>query len=187
MNEQQQSLQWQQGEVVTSLNWGRDRGSVSQFAVSSHTMRSSRIRPDDAWPPPNSQYTTPASSPSQSPASADASFVPQGPRAPSPDLQEDILSLNVKKTFSRAANVIREYIEVEGGIFLMPALTHLAVLSGTVKGKTNRIQPILNQLHQVLKMAGHQAAIRTTEFKGQPLQHRRVETVGLGILSFIYF
>ena len=25
------------------------------------------------------------------------------------------------------------------------------------------------------------------KFKGQPLQHRRVETVGLGVLSFIYF
>jgi hypothetical protein len=91
-----------------------------------------------------------------------------------------------RKTFSRAANVIREYIEVEGAIFLMPAPTHSAVLSGTVKGK-NRIQPILNQLHQVLKTASRQAAIRTTKFKGQPLQHRRVETVGLGVLSFIYF
>lgn len=117
LNEQQQNIQRRQDEIVVSLDRVRDGGSVSQFAVSSHTTRSSRVRPDDTWPPLNSRYTTPASSPSRSPAPADPSSMPRVLRPSSPDLQEDILSMNVKKTFSRAANVIRESIEVEGAIF----------------------------------------------------------------------
>ena len=42
----------------------------------------------------------------------------RGPKASAPDLQEFMLSENVKRMFSRASNIIRECIEVDGTIFL---------------------------------------------------------------------
>ncbi|KAF2815954.1 uncharacterized protein BDZ99DRAFT_493882 [Mytilinidion resinicola] len=129
LNVQQQDLQKAQDEIVISL----DRSSASHGSVTTDAPHFQSIStqstagsvseqplPLEQTPSP---YLTPASTPPHSPSPEHtlrglSRHSTSTSRQPSVDLQESMLSLNVKQTFSRAANIIRESMEVEGAIFL---------------------------------------------------------------------
>ncbi|KAF2491923.1 hypothetical protein BU16DRAFT_529329 [Lophium mytilinum] len=126
LNVQQQDLQKAQDEIVISLDRSSThRGSVStdvanHQSISTHSTSRSTSEPllPDQAPSP---YLTPASTPPRSPEPTlrgSSGHSTATGRQPSMDLQASMLSLNVKQTFSRAANIIRESMEIEGAIFL---------------------------------------------------------------------
>lgn len=129
LNQHQQDLQLRQDEIVVSLDRGQDPSSA-QFAVSSHSTHSTRVASEENWAPPNSRYTALPSSPSRNPAPDNVFSSPPG--ASSPHIKDDLLTLDVKRAFSRAANVIRESIEVEGTIFFDASINSFG---GLVRGK----------------------------------------------------
>jgi hypothetical protein len=131
LNQQQQTLQKAKDDIVVSLdsldrvghsNCSVTTDSATFQSVSTRSTAGTHSEEPSPFAEMPSPYHTPASSASHSPAPA---ALPGSPLPsdltrlePSADLQESMLSQNVKQTFSRAANIIRESLEVEGAIFL---------------------------------------------------------------------
>jgi signal transduction histidine kinase len=105
-----------------------DRGSQEALPSISATLG----RAQDASPIPSTREA-------QRPTSATPSL-----RTSTRDLQESMLSENLKEMFSRASNIIRECIEVDGTIFLDASI-------GTFGGQTGEPH---NRLGRVVSMEG---------------------------------
>lgn len=112
-----------------------------------------------AFPTPESS-STPAREPDESPIQSTgddqhSANPSQSFRTSTADLQEIMLPENLKEMFSRAGNIIRECIEVDGAIFLDASI-------GTFRGHIGESHTILNQL-EIIEGRSQGSAISSSE------------------------
>ncbi|RFU26643.1 hypothetical protein B7463_g9706, partial [Scytalidium lignicola] len=126
-------------ETSTTLNLGTQRTLSFPTPVSSATPG----REQDVSPIPRTADDQRSANPTQDLRTSTA------------DLQEIMLSVNLKEMFSRASNIIRECIEVDGTIFLDASI-------GTFGGHTGESHTRLGQ-SQIIRGRSQGSAISSSE------------------------